>query len=142
VTLPEIELRCGAKPALPEMAGQFEPGMYVCAVSAMGFGKRRPQTVLVAGRHDEMNRVRHEARGPDLRARGPGGLADQVEIGSLVAVIEEERLPVIASLGDVMRQAWDNDARQPDHQWRSRRSMNSVAQDRGFVQCHRNPRES
>lgn len=119
VTLPEIELRCGAKPALPEMAGQFEPGMYVGAVSAMGFGKGRPQTVLVAGCPDEVNRVRHEAPGPDLCARGLGGLADQVEIGGVVAVIEEDRLPVIASLSDVVRQAWDNDARQPGHQWSS-----------------------
>ena len=102
---------------MPEMAGQFEPGMDAGAVSAMGFGKGRPQTVLVAGHHDEVNRVRHEAPGPDLCAQGLGGLADQVEIGSLVAVIEEDRLPVIASLGDVMRQAWDNDARQPGHQW-------------------------
>ena len=116
VTQPEVELRRGAKPALPEMAGQFGPGMYVGAVSAMGFGKRRPQTVLVAGRHDEVNRVRHEAPGPDLCARGLGGLADQVEIGSVVPVIEEDRLPVIASLSDLVRQARDNDARKSGHQ--------------------------
>ena len=104
---------------MQETAGQFEPGVDVGAVSAMGFGKGRPQTVLVAGRHDEVNRVRHEAPSPDLCALGLGGLADQVEIGSLVAVIEEDRLPVIASLGDVMRQAWDNDARKSGHRRRS-----------------------
>jgi hypothetical protein len=119
VTLYETELRCGAEPALPEMAGQFEPGMDAGAVSAMGFGKGRPQAALLAGRHDEVNRVGHEAPGPDLCARGLGGLADQVEIGSLVAVIEDDRLPVIASLGDVVRQAWDNDARKSGHRWSS-----------------------
>ena len=104
---------------MQETAGQFEPGVDVGAVSAMGFGKGRPQTVLVAGRHDEVNRIGHEAPGPDLCDRGLGGLADQAEIGSLVPAIEEDRLPVIASLGDVMRQAWDNDARKSGHQWRS-----------------------
>lgn len=58
------------------------------AVSAMGFGKGRPQTVLVVGRHVEVNMVRHEASGPYLHARSLGRLADQVEIGSVVAVIE------------------------------------------------------
>jgi hypothetical protein len=105
----------------------------------MGFGKGRPQTVLVAGRHDEVNRVRHEAPGPDLCARGLGGLADQVEIGSVVPVIEEDRLPVIASLGDVVRQARDNDARKSGRPGSSPGSRNSVAQDRGFVRRHRNP---
>ena len=68
---------------------------------------------------DEVNRIGHEAPGPDLCARGLGGLADQVEIGSVVPVIEEDRLPVIASLGDVVRQAWDNHARKSGHRWSS-----------------------
>ena len=42
---------------MQETAGQFEPGVDVGAVSAMGFGKGRPQTVLVAGRHDEVNKL-------------------------------------------------------------------------------------
>jgi hypothetical protein len=51
------------------MAGQFEPGMDAGAVSAMGFGKGRPQTVLVARRHDEVNRVR-QAWDNDARKSG------------------------------------------------------------------------
>jgi hypothetical protein len=51
------------------MAGQFEPGMDAGALSAMGFGKSRPQPVLVARRHDEVNRVR-QAGDNDARKSG------------------------------------------------------------------------
>jgi hypothetical protein len=51
------------------MAGQFEPGMDAGALSVMGFGKGRPQTVLVARRHDEVNRVR-QAGDNDARKSG------------------------------------------------------------------------
>jgi hypothetical protein len=49
VKLHEIELHRGAEPALSQMAGQFEPGMDARAVSAMGCGEGRPQTVKKAG---------------------------------------------------------------------------------------------
>jgi hypothetical protein len=71
------------------MAGQFELGMDAGVVLARGFGKGRPLIVFVAGRHDEVNRIGHEAPGPDRCAKGLGGGADQVEMGSLVAVMKE-----------------------------------------------------
>jgi hypothetical protein len=49
VTLHEIEFHRGAEPALPQMAGPFEPGMDADALSAMGCGKGRPQTVKKIG---------------------------------------------------------------------------------------------
>jgi hypothetical protein len=49
VKLHEIEFHRGAEPALPQMAGPFEPGMDADALSAMGCGKGRPQTVKKTG---------------------------------------------------------------------------------------------
>ncbi len=80
------------------------------AVSAERFDKGRPQAILMAEHHVEMNLVEHEAIGPDLCARGPGGLGDQTEIGGLVAVIEEIRFPVIAPLDHNVGRAGDNEA--------------------------------
>ncbi len=62
-----------------------------------------------------MDVVRHLAIGPDFDAEAAAGFAEPVAIESIVALLEEDALPPVAALGDVMRQAGNDGAGDAGH---------------------------
>ncbi len=97
------------------MAGALAPRVDDAGVTPMRRRERAPQPVRVGRRQDEMHRVRHPAPCPNLDAGGPAMLAEQVAIEGVVGVGEERARAAIAALGDVMRQAGDDDAGEAGH---------------------------
>ncbi len=57
----------------------------------------------------------HQTPGPDRHARRPAGLSEQVAIVLIVTVLEERTLAAVATLGDMVRQARNDDAREASH---------------------------
>ena len=57
-----------------------------------------------------MDVVVHQTPRKAARPAGLGRLGDQRQIGAAVVVGEEHRLTAVATLGDVVGDAWDDDA--------------------------------
>ena len=60
-------------------------------------------TYSVARNRDQMRVVGHQAIADDCHAGGFAPLAEQVEIHPAVVIDEEDILPIVAALRDVMR---------------------------------------
>ena len=69
----------------------------------MRVGKCGPQTAFVGRNQDQMDMVRHQAVAPHLDASDPATLRDQSTIFGIVILAEENRLPPVAALRNVMR---------------------------------------
>ena len=63
----------------------------------------------------EMDVVGHQAIGPHLDRRLPATLGEQVAIKGVIGRLEEDLLPPIAALGDVMRKARNDDTADARH---------------------------
>jgi hypothetical protein len=57
--------------------------------------------------------IGHQAIGPDCCAGAPSCRGDQTPIKAIVVGLEKHRLAPIAALGDMVRQVWHHDARDP-----------------------------
>ena len=62
-----------------------------------------------------MDVVVHQTPHKAARPAGPGRLGDQRQTGGAVVVGEEHRLAAVATLGDVMGDAWHDDAGDSGH---------------------------
>jgi hypothetical protein len=69
-----------------------------------------------------MDVVVHEAVGPEGKTRLVGPFREQAEAEGLVVVREKDRLAAVPTLGDVVRDAGDDDARGSGHGNLTRRS--------------------
>jgi len=131
-----------AEPTLPQMPGPAMPRVDETGVAPMRVGKRATQTVLVRRHNDDVNMVGHQAIGPDLGCGPTSGIAEQIEIKSVIAVLEEGLLPAIAALGHVLGIAGQDEARETSHAAHpselhsSRRPTGSTLVH--LVNCHRN----
>ena len=87
--------------------------------------------------HDEVNVVGHQAVSPDLGPAPPRRRADQIQIGPVVVITEEDLFAAVAPLGDVVSQVRNDDTGQAGH---APTSSVAMLNSRGsFIQCHRNP---
>ena len=71
-----------------------------------------------------MNVIGHQAIRPHRNAGALAPLCEQRPIGEIIIIAEEDRLPPIAALRDVMRQTWRNNACEPGH---GRKTMAAAA---------------
>ena len=72
--------------------------------------EHRAQIVLARGDKDRMDVIVHQAPGKATRPARPRALGDQGEIGLAVVVVEEDRQPAVAALGDVVRDTGKDEA--------------------------------
>jgi hypothetical protein len=85
---------------------------------------------FVGGHRDEMHMIRNQTVSPDFRLRFVSRLAHQIKVQRVVRVFKENSIPPIATLGDVVRVAGNNDSRKACHAER-------VACFVYLVNCHR-----
>jgi hypothetical protein len=78
------------------------------------------QRVLRFRNQYQVDVIGHQAVTEDVHTRQPRIADQEVEIETVVAGREEDRLAVVTALGDVMRHVGDHDTRTPGHimQWR------------------------
>jgi hypothetical protein len=100
--------------------------MYPRRISSMRFGEGRAQAIRRRWRHDEVDVVGHQAIGPDLRLGPSRRAGDQVKISQLVIVAKEHRLPPVATLGHVVRQARNDHSSKARHPKTPGASTNSL----------------
>jgi hypothetical protein len=62
-----------------------------------------------------MDVIRHQAPSQNADVVPEGVLAKQLKIAYAVPIGEENVLPVVPSLGDVMRRSWKNESRSTGH---------------------------
>jgi len=77
--------------------------------------KNARQGVLGAGNADDMDVVRHEAVGPDVKIVPPGIQGQQFQVAGVVIRLAENRLAVIAPLGNVVGVSYRYGARYSRH---------------------------
>ena len=93
---------------------QRPPGVDEVGIAPMSFPDRPAQTIGRFRRH-QVDMVGHEAIGPDLHAGLARLLGQQIAIDLMIAVLEEDRLPPVAALGLVMREAGNDQAGEARH---------------------------
>ncbi len=113
------------KALLPEVAAPSLAEVDAARVAAVGFTQGGAQPVFVRRHDNEMDVVGHQAIGPHLGARLAAPFAEQGEIVSVIAVLEEPRQAPRAALGHVMRMFGDDQSRRSWH----RRSVARGATD-------------
>ena len=109
-----IERHAG-KPALPEIAAPAFAEVHEASVASVGLPQAPRQTVHICWNHNQVDVVGHEAVGPDRQATPFALDVEFMEIGSVIVLAEEDGLAPIASLGDVVRNAWNRDASESGH---------------------------
>ena len=105
----------GAEAALPKVAGALATRVNDAGIATMHGGKRAARPVGIGRHQNEMHMVGHQAPGPHRDVRGARMLAEQVAIERIVGVGEKRPRAAVAALGHVMRQAGNDDAREPGH---------------------------
>jgi len=105
----------GAEAALPEMAAAFAPRVNEAGVTPVDGRQRAAQGVAVAAHQDEMHMVRHQAPGPHCNGGRATVLAEEIAVERVIGVAEEDAGATVAALGDVMRQAGNDDASKAGH---------------------------
>jgi hypothetical protein len=88
--------------ALPQMSGPPVAGVDAGGLAAVGFTEHGPQTIRLAGNGDQMHVVRHQAPGDQPRAGLRRMDSQEIDIGTIVIVAEEDALAPIAALRDMM----------------------------------------
>jgi hypothetical protein len=79
-------------------------------------GFQRPVQAIRRGWYDhEMHVVGHQAIRDDLDRVARGGFAQEAQVLVSIGVLEEHVAPVIPSLRDVVRDAWEYEAGLPRH---------------------------
>ena len=79
-------------------------------------GQRQREPGAVVGRQDQVRVVGHQAIGPAGDAGPTARLGEPVLIETKILQLEEYPLASIAALGDVMRQAGDDNAGDAGHE--------------------------
>jgi hypothetical protein len=97
------------------MTAPAAPAIDEIRVAPMSFADSAAQTPLVARHRDDVHMVGHQAPGPDLHVPPHGLPGQQIAIDVLVAVLEEDRLPTLATLGNMVGRMADNAAAQAGH---------------------------
>ena len=82
---------------------------------AVDIAERPAQPVRILGHRDDVDMVGHQAIAPDLDMRPPCGVGEQIEIELVIAILEKGLLAAIAALGDVVRDAGEDEAREAGH---------------------------
>nr|WP_228765684.1 hypothetical protein [Sphingopyxis solisilvae] len=81
----------------------------------MQIAKGPAKPVRIARYQDDMDMVGHQAIGPDLGLRPPRRLGEEIKIDLVVAVLEEGPLAPVAALGNMVRNAREDEARKAGH---------------------------
>lgn len=84
---------------MPTLAGVDTAG-----VAAVGFLQCADEAVRRGRDEDQVDMVGHQAPGPDLDAGGGRGAGEEVAVEPVVRLAEEDRLPAVALLRDMMPQ--------------------------------------
>ena len=108
--------RHGAEAALKQMPGDAQTRVDEAGVPAVRFAERQRQTIRGIGHQDEMDVVGHQAIRPHRDAGLAATLGQQIAVKRIVAILEENLLPPVATLGDMMRQTGHDDAGEAGHQ--------------------------
>jgi hypothetical protein len=84
-------------------------------IVAVDIAEGAAEGIFVCGYCDDMNMVGHEAIGPNLDAKPPSRIREQIEIKLIVAILEKGRIPPVSALGDMVRDTGKDDAREACH---------------------------
>ena len=84
-------------------------------VAPVRLSHRQPEPGVVLRRQDQVDVVGHEAIGPDLDTPAPDLFRQKIAVDLLVAVLKENRLAPVSTLGDVVGQSGNNDASETGH---------------------------
>ena len=97
------------------MTGRTQARVDIASIMAMHEPEGPPLSVHIFGHGDDVNMVGHQAIGPDRHARLPRSLRQQIDIQRIIAIFKKRPLPPVATLRDVMRDAWKDEARKAGH---------------------------
>ena len=109
---PEVLLaqRTGVEAILPEVSAAAVQAVDVLCIAKMGASQRFGQGVGVGWTCDQVNVIGHQAPAENLQAVFVGVFFEQGKIDPAVVIDEEDVLPVIAPLCDVVRDIRDRDS--------------------------------
>src|SRR4051794_7568137 len=97
------------------MPGSSVQAIHVLRVEPVRASERLGQAVFRRRNKQVMNVIGHQAIRKNRDAMPKALAGEDSEIGSAVVIDEENILPIVASLGDVMNQAGDDDASDARH---------------------------
>ena len=100
---------------LPQVTASFPLVIQVDRVFIMCAAQSAGQRTLVLGDGDQVDVVRHQAPAEHPQAVPLGVMAQEREAGATIPVAEEDLLAVVAPLGDVVRDARRDHARDAWH---------------------------
>ena len=117
----------GAEPAPPEMSAALASRLDDAGIAAMGPRQRAAQPVRIGRHQNEVYVVRHQAPGPHLDLGSVAIFGEQVAIQCIVGIAEEGARAAIATLGDMVRVAGNDDTGEAGHApWCPRRDAMSI----------------
>jgi hypothetical protein len=136
---------CGATDMRTARPGGWGPGT-AYTTSVLGPSSGQVSAALIRGqgsspvasefrRRDQMHMIGHQAISPDRHAALFAPLAHQLQIGRVILLAKERRLPTVPSLGNVMRHPGNNDTCQSSHAMNLAKSLAPV---NSCVCCPRN----
>src|SRR5208283_951294 len=103
------------EPPLPKMTTPPLAEVHPPCVAPMRLANRPPQTVLRVRHRDQMRMIRHQAISPDFHATLLAPMTHQLQIGGVILLAKERRLPTVPALGNMMRHPGNNDTCQSSH---------------------------
>ncbi len=109
--------------ALPEMSGAAAALVQRPGIAAVHGGKCGAKAVLGRGNEDGVDVVGGEREGEAFDAGHGAAVGEECEVELIVGVGEEHLGTTIAALGDVVREAGDDDAGEAGHGGRSSRGL-------------------
>jgi hypothetical protein len=114
---PEVVLvhRTGVEAVLPEVAGAAFAGVEILRVAAVSAAQDDGERIRLRGHEDEVDVIGHEAVAEDGDAVVPGVVFEELEVEPVVFGAEVCGLAVVTALGDVVGDAWENQARRTWH---------------------------
>lgn len=104
-----------SEPALKKVTRPAAPRVDVIGITSMRFSDRSPKTICLRRTENEVNMVWHQTVRPNLDCGLACLFSQQISINVLVTVLKEDRLPAIATLRHVMREAGYHHASQSSH---------------------------
>jgi hypothetical protein len=99
-----------AEAALPEMPAAFASGVDDAGIAPMDRCQRTPQAVFIGGHHDQVNMVGHQHPSPAGDACSFQAFSQEIAIERIIGIDEERALAANTALGDMVRQAGNDDA--------------------------------
>jgi hypothetical protein len=107
--------RHAAETALPEMPGALAPRMNDAGIFAVNRRQRPAQPIGIGRNQHQMDVIGHQAPRPHLHFRLLAGRRQQIAVPSKITVGEKCSRATIAALGNVMRQAWNDNTGEAGH---------------------------